>query len=388
VKPPTWPKTPIQPQKTAYFHASMSDLVNNPGYEVWQNGIKTDRDELFVDSERDALATRMKTFFSEDCDETFKNKYRVFDSTSYGIVERRQATSFEEANIRRLVYRPFDTRWIYYERGLTSRPAWDVMRHMLADNRCLLASRQQGTTGFYHAFCASLITDHSILSVRSKEITSVFPLYLHPASDQKLASHTDRRPNLTPAFLKALAEKLRVPQEGPRALPKAVTPEDVFHYAYAVFHSPTYRTRYAEFLKIDFPRLPLTSDVELFRALAAKGADLVALHLLESPKVEDFLTDWPVKGDNVMEKVQYTEKDHRVWINKTQCFGGVPKAVWEFHIGGYQVCHKWLKDRKGRKLTYDDTQHYQKVVVALSETIRLMAEIDEVIAAHGGWPMK
>jgi predicted helicase len=188
--------------------------------------------------------------------------------------------------------------------------------------------------------------------------------------------------------LKALAKTLNARQQRAHALPQGIAPEDIFDYAYAVFHSPTYRTRYAEFLKIDFPRLPLTSNLKLFRALAAKGAELVALHLLESPKVEDFLTDWPVKGDNIVEKVQYTEKDHRVWINKTQYFGGVPKPVWDFHIGGYQVCHKWLKDRKGRRLTYEDTQHYQKVVVALSETIRLMAEIDEVIGQHGGWPMK
>jgi predicted helicase len=167
-----------------------------------------------------------------------------------------------------------------------------------------------------------------------------------------------------------------------------VGPEDIFHYAYAVFHSPNYRARYAEFLKIDFPRLPLTSDVALFRALATKGMELVALHLLESPTLEEFLTDCPVKGDNVVERVQYTEKDGRVWINKTQYFGGVPKAVWHFHVGGYQVCHKWLKDRKGRKLTYEDTQHYQKIVVALNETIRLMAQIDEVIGQHGGWPIR
>jgi predicted helicase len=185
-----------------------------------------------------------------------------------------------------------------------------------------------------------------------------------------------------------MARKLSLPQEGPYGLPQSVVPEDIFHYAYAVFHCATYRTRYAEFLKIDFPRLPLTSDLKLFRSLAAKGADLVALHLVESPKLEDFLTDWPVKGDNVVEKVQYTEKDQRVWINKTQYFAGVPKAVWEFQIGGYQVCHKWLKDRKGRKLTYEDTQHYQKVVVAFAETIRLMTEIDEVVGQHGGWPIQ
>ncbi|MGA2588250.1 MAG: type ISP restriction/modification enzyme [Candidatus Aminicenantales bacterium] len=168
------------------------------------------------------------------------------------------------------------------------------------------------------------------------------------------------------------------------ACPKGSPPEDIFNYAYAVFHSPTYRTRYAEFLKIDFPRLPLTSSLKLFRALAAKGEELVALHLLESPKVNDFITGFPIKGDNVVEKVQYADKDKRVWINKTQYFSGVPKAVWEFHIGGYQVCEKWLKDRKGRKLSYDDIQHYQKIVIALNETIRLMAKIDALIPS---WPI-
>ena len=115
---------------------------------------------------------------------------------------------------------------------------------------------------------------------------------------------------------------------------------------------------------------------------------MVALHLLESPKLGDFLTDWQVKGTNVVERVEFTEKDHRVWINKTQFFGGVPKVVWEFCIGGYQICQKWLKDRKGEKLTYEDTQHYQKVIVALNETARLMTDIDDVIGQHGGWPIR
>jgi len=121
--------------------------------------------------------------------------------------------------------------------------------------------------------------------------------------------------------------KMSFVEDGAGNLKKTFGPEDVFHYAYALFHSPTYRTRYAEFLKIDFPRLPLTSDVKLFRALVSKGVELVALHLLESPKLDNFLTDWPVKGDNVVEKPRYTDNDKRVWINKTQYFGGVPKAV-------------------------------------------------------------
>jgi len=135
-----------------------------------------------------------------------------------------------------------------------------------------------------------------------------------------------------------------------------------------------------------FPRLPLTSNRDLFFRLAAMGGELVALHLIESPKRNDLITEFPEKGDNTVEKVQYADKDKRVWINKSQYFGGVPAEVWAFHIGGYQVCEKWLKDRRGRKLTYEDTQHYQRIVVALNETIRLMGEIDKVIEAQGGWP--
>lgn len=198
--------------------------------------------------------------------------------------------------------------------------------------------------------------------------------------------YSARRANLNPQFVRDLTQRLDLKwvQVDRGDLKKTVGPEDVFNYAYAVFHSPTYRERYAEFLKIDFPRLPLTGDLKLFRALAAKGAELVALHLMESPKLNNFNTTFPLKGDNVVEKVQYTDNDKRVWINAKQYFGGVPKTVWEFHIGGYQVCEKWLKDRKGRKLAYDDIQLYQKMIVSIRETIRLMAEIDKAIP-H--WPI-
>ena len=219
-------------------------------------------------------------------------------------------------------------------------------------------------------------------------------------------------------------------------LPNTFGPEDVFNYMYAVFHSPTYRKRYAEFLKSDFPRVPLTSDATLFRALCEKGAELVALHLLESPALENPITGYPVKGSNVVEKgfPKYVApgepepgtgkplKEGRVYINTLtpgpspkgrgepvsdfqpspsgrgcppgrtgeggatgQYFEGVPPEVWEFHIGGYQVCEKWLKDRRGRTLSFDDLTHYQKIITALKETIRLMAEID---AAIPKWPIE
>ena len=272
------------------------------------------------------------------------------------------------------------------------------MAAMTKHNLGLIAARQSKEP--FAALASNCVCAHKIVTVYDRSF--IFPLYVYIAEKKKDNSSEAiskelfelpaeghvLRPNLNPTFLKALSDKLNLPQEGQYGLPKGIAPEDIFHYAYAVFQSPTYRRRYAEFLKIDFPRLPLTNAVNLIRDLAAKGVELVALHLLESPKLNDFLTDWPVKGDNVVEKVQYTDKDQRVWINKTQYFGDVPKTVWDFHIGGYQVCERWLKDRKGRTLTYEDTQHYQKIVVALAETIRLMAEIDQVIETHGGWPIK
>jgi predicted helicase len=168
-------------------------------------------------------------------------------------------------------------------------------------------------------------------------------------------------------------------------------PEDVFEYIYAVLHSPEYRSRYAEFLRADFPRIPLTSRRELFESLRDLGAELVALHLMEAdpPPVASF----PVPGDNRVEVVRYAAAGQgapngRVLINASQYFAGVPEDVWRFEIGGYQVLEKWLKDRKGRTLTYEDLDHYRLVVGGLVETIRIMREIDSAIEQHGGWPIR
>lgn len=369
-------------------------------FGVFGNGIGTDRDSLVYDHDKDALSKRMEVFYTpEALEPPFSDTYRVESSSSYKLLSRRQSTKFSESAVRTCLYRPFDMRWLYYDPELISRPGFDVMRHLLEKNLALLATRQVAAGAFHHIFVSASLIDRDPLSLVTRERTQAFPLYLHDTEKKKKsdwgkavtmalfdapAGYHTRRPNLSPEFLKALAEKLKLPQTQPHGLPEGITPENIFHYAYAVFHSPAYRTRYAEFLKIALPRLPLTGDTTLFRALAGKGAELVALHLMESPKLNDIITEFPAKGSNEVEKVQYTDKDKRVWINAEQYFGGVPKPVWEFHIGGYQVCDKWLKDRKGRKLDIDDINHYQKIVVALSETIRLMAEIDALIP---GWPL-
>jgi predicted helicase len=194
------------------------------------------------------------------------------------------------------------------------------------------------------------------------------------------------RPNLSPAFVRELSEKLGLSfvSDGRGDLLETFGPEDVFFYAYAIFHSPTYRERYAEFLKRDFPRLPLTSDLALFATLAEKGEDLVGLHLMTSPVLNKLITRFPEGGDNVVERVRYDAANGRVYINKGQYFEGVPEEVWQFRVGGYQVLDKWLKDRRSRTLSFNDIQHYQRIVVALSETRRLMPEIDETLP---GWPL-
>jgi predicted helicase len=201
-----------------------------------------------------------------------------------------------------------------------------------------------------------------------------------------------RRPNFSPKFITDFATRLGMEfiPDGKGNRQQTFGPEDVFAYMYSVFYSPTYRQRYAEFLKIDFPRLPLTRNPDLFGDLCKAGDELVRLHLMEKHGLNS--TSYPISGNHIVDKVSYTEPRQgaelgRVWINKTQYFEGVPPEVWNFHIGGYQVCQKWLKDRKGRQLTYDDLTHYQHIVSALSETIGLMAEIDAVIEEHGGWPL-
>ena len=153
-------------------------------------------------------------------------------------------------------------------------------------------------------------------------------------------------------------------------------PIDILDYIYAVLHSPTYREKYKEFLKIDFPKIPYPKDTKTFWELVALGSQIRQIHLLESSKVEEYITEFNIDGDCVVNKPNY--KDGKVYINETQYFENVPEVAWNFYIGGYQPAQKWLKDRKDRKLEFDDIAHYQKIIVALFETDRLMKEIDKI----------
>lgn len=377
-------------------------------------GIVTARDDLTIQLFPDDVWETVRDFARLSVEEA-RDKYGLGKDARDWKVSLAQEdvrdSGPDQRNIVPILYRPFDVRYTYYTgrtRGFICMPRPEVMRHMLAGkNLGLCVGRQGQVVGgdeWNLVFCSHGIIDFNLF-YRGGNVN--FPLYLYTESKQEKplrgggkvimmtllepgAGYATRRANLSREFVAALAEKLGLEYvpDGKGDLQATFGPEDVFHYIYAVFHSPTYRDRYAEFLKTDFPRVPLTSDVALFRTLAAKGEALVALHLMESPALNALITQFPVEGDNEVTKVRYQEPlDYvpgRVYINNAQYFEGVPPEVWEFQVGGYQVCEKWLKDRKGRRLTGQEVLHYQRIVVALHETIRLMGEIDEALP---DWPL-
>ncbi len=297
------------------------------------------------------------------------------------------------SHIQPFLHRPFDSKYVFYDRSLVWSMAWPINRNMVqGHNIALTTSRQLAAPPWQHVFCSDTLVELTYITNKTKEGNHVFPLYIYPDPGRESLDFdgVERKPNLAAEFVGELSKSLHLQfvVDGHGDLEKTLGPEDVFHYAYAVFHSPTYRERYAEFLKRDFPQLPLTTDLDLFSELVQWGAELVSLHLMRAPYLDNPFTTFPQSGSNVMEKAKYDPEEKRVYINKEkQYFDKVPEETWHFRVGGYQVLDKWLKDRKGRVLSTEDIEHYRKVVAALHETQQIMQEIDEVIEAHGGWPL-
>jgi predicted helicase len=356
-------------------------------------GIVTTHDQFAISWTADEARQKVHRFLETGSEEEARGIWRLCSQSQWDYQRAKNdlGKGSWEHQIRPILYRPLDIRWTVFDPNVAVHRRERVMRHMVAgQNVALVTSRLTKGETFRHTQVTRDIAEVICMSPKTSNNGFVFPLYLYPEEgrvQKQLELAEGRRPNLSAEFVKAVEGKLglRFVEDGRGDLGETFGPEDVFYYAYAVFHSPTYRSRYAEFLKADFPRLPVTSDRKLFAALVDKGAELAGLHLMESKTLDALITKYPVAGSDTVEKVRYDEKERRVWINKMQYFEGVPPEVWAFDIGGYQVCEKWLKDRRGRKLSYDDVQHYQRVVVVLAETIRLMGEIDTIIP---GWPIE
>jgi predicted helicase len=326
-------------------------------------------------------------------DQDYSEKYNIKDNRDWNLKKARKSVSSDlhwEEKIISCLYRPFDWRSCYFSTVAMDYPRRELINHVAGrDNLCLGLGRQGIAVNDPIWSLISVSTEPIDANIFTRGGVALFPLYLYPDPNKPQELQQEKRANFSPEFLREITEKLGY-------LP---TPEEIFYYIYAVFHSPTYRSRYREFLKIDFPRVPLTKDKDLFNNLGDYGEQLVKLHLMETPlppapsshkgrggagTVNNI--DFVAQGDLVVAAGYPKYNEGTVEINKQgDAFTGVAQEVWEFYVGGYQVCHKWLKDRKGSVLSVEDIVHYQKIVVALGETIKLMQMIDEVIP---GWPIE
>lgn len=353
---------------------SLNELFTNVN-----NGIKTDRDSLFIGEIKSDIENRFRTLLSGELTQSFIDEYRVVDSGSFKITERIKSKRYNPNFIKKILYRPFDIRFIYYDPQIVSRPAQKVMQHMLNENIALLCCRQQSTFDFQHILVSNMLSEVCTVSLQTKETTYTFPLYLYPETNgqQTIDQSSERKANLNSEIVNQIAKNLGLTFTIEKETTKGTFASiDLLDYIYAVLHSPTYREKYKEFLKIDFPRVPYPTNPKTFWQLVSLGSELRQIHLLESPVIEKYITQYPIDGDNMVTKPKY--ENGKVFINDSQYFDNVPEVAWSFYIGGYQPAQKWLKDRKDCILDFHDILHYQKVILALTETDRLMNEIREV----------
>lgn len=356
---------------------SITDIF--PLYSV---GIVTARDSLTIGWTEEEVWNTVRVFAHME-PELAREAYRLGrDARDWKVAlaqEDLKKSGPSREHIVPILYRPFDVRYTYYtgrSRGFICMPRPEVMRHMLAGENVALSThrREELDVPWSHALATNLVTEHGVTS--SKTTNYHFPLYLYPSAggEDLFTRHesSERVPNLNPQILTMLAQ----------AHGAEPTPEELFSYIYAVLYAPTYRQRYAPFLRLDFPRIPFPADAQTFREMAQRGSRLVELHLLRSTELDPPMAKFEGQGNNYIAAnpragFRYEVEAQRLWVNPSQYFAPVPPEVWEYRIGGYQVCAKWLKDRAGRQLGLEEIRTYCRIVTALTHTLALQAEIDE-----------
>jgi len=388
------------------------DTTLGPEYEIGHplpdifplhaSTVTTARNKFAIDYDRAVLEKRLEDFVdTKKSDEDIRSKYGLKDVSYWRVAEARKAVSTMSrddlmAVIKPYCYRPFDDRYVAYHPAISERLRSDVMVHMQYPNVALLSHRPHSTPAeFTFAFCTRKIADQCVAANKSVGggNSYEFPLYRYSIQSPKSAqgllqdfvNDSAREPNLGQSFLEDIKDKL-----GLALRDKAdhgsgtIDAFDVWGYVYGMLHCPTYRSRYAEFLKRGFARIPVTSDRDQFFTISTKGREIAGVHLLEAAVVEAVISKFPVSGSAMVSKVLYSGADQRLYINDEQFFDAVTAPIWEFAIGGYRVLERWLGDRQGLVLSYSDIRSFQRVVAALVETQRLMMEIDEAIPT---WPV-
>jgi type I restriction-modification system DNA methylase subunit len=324
-------------------------------------GFVTANDTLNVSYSEKDHQSKINDLLSLD-ENSWRHKYgRKKDSRDWQyLYAKEDAEENQEGGIVEFGYRPFDVRHTLYtgnSRGLYASPQPKIMQHFLRGYNIGLSLTRQFKTGneYQHVLVGDFIVESSYVSNRTSEIGSTFPLWLYDEQGNKSS-------NLNPEIV----EKIKLKAGD-------VDEQDIFDYIYGVLHWPEYREKYKEFLKIDFPRVPYPKNSKEFERFRKAGQRLRKLHLMTTSDIDDLITTYPIAGDNEVVKLKY--EDGKVYINKDQYFGDVPEAAWGFYIGGYQPAQKWLKDRKGRILSADDIEHYQRIIKVLSETSSAMKKI-------------
>jgi predicted helicase len=342
-------------------------------------GVTTAHDDFVLNIDKDKLLKSYQEFqATERNSDLLHKKFNVKKKEGWDILQGYDNIKNQDllSYIKEISYRPFDNRYIFYEDKLVWRTVRKVMTNFISgENVGLVIPKINKEDNCF--FISNKIIAHKLCS--AYDSNSVFPLYLYPENkgQQTIDQSTERTPNLNTEIVKQIAEKLGLTFTNEKETTKdTFAPIDILDYIYAVLHSPNYREKYKEFLKIDFPRVPYPKDQATFWQLVKLGGEIRQIHLLESPTVEKYITQYPIDGDNVVTKPKY--QDGKVYINDTQYFANVPLVAWEFYIGGYQPAQKWLKDRKDRTIDFDDILHYQKIIVALTETDKIMNEINKL----------
>ncbi|MCK9426752.1 MAG: N-6 DNA methylase [Ignavibacteriaceae bacterium] len=389
IKNVKWNK--LEPNSPYYFLVQRDEKYSSDYYNYFSiqdifpinvTGIVTARDSFVIDIEKDVLKRRIEEFRSLLIhDASIKERYKLKDSRGWKFQAARKELAKDEnwsLYFSKILYRPFDVRNIYYTEKMVDWGRQEVMRHMLEENISLCFMRQVSTSESYSQVLVSqqMVDNRTFFS--SKGIIQQAPLYLYSERKEKRKNpliqimmfepevkYQTRQPNIKPELFAELKNYFK----------KEPTPEEIFYYIYAVLYSNTYRVKYAQFLKIDFPRVPFTKDYKVFIQLGKLGKKLADLHLLKAKELENVISKFPVAGSYKVIRPKY--EDEKVWINKEQFFNNVKEEVWKYQVGGYQVCEKWLKDRQGRTLTVEEIQTYCKIVTALSKTIELQSEIDK-----------
>ena len=347
-------------------------------------GIKTKVDKIAIDFDKNKIIERIEYIINNQLTiEEINNKYGGIDiyKTTWEYIPKSIA-SFDDKSIIKYEYRPFDYRFIFFHNKFLSRARNKIMDNFYNKENVGLELSRNGD----FVFIGKFVSDEHFASDNSFK----FPLYLYNGNNS--IDKEKRKANLNQEIVREIEKKLGLKFVADHELSEAqksgnFSPLDLLDYIYAVLHSPSYREKYQEFLKIDFPRVPYPEDKEKFKKLVKLGSQLRETHLLQGKNFggrQNFITNYDIQGNNLVEKIYFDLDENsselgRVYINKTQYFGKVPKVAWDFFIGGYQPAQKWLKDRKDRTLSSDDIEQYQKIILALKTTSDIMPQIDPIL---------